>query len=270
MDGLDDAAFLAMDLDRLGRPDLAESFLDDYADFTGDPAPTALRHHYIAYRAFVRTKVACLKYEQGDRTAGDDVNRYADLTLRRLELGSVRMALVGGLPGTGKTTVAGALADGAGAVLLSSDRLRKEMAGLDPLTPSPAGYREQLYSPATTGRVYAELRHRAALLLARGESVVLDASWTSAEQRREAAEVAQATSADLIELRCVAPAEIAATRILTRSPGPSDASAPIATAMAAEADPWPSATDVPTDRPLAESGAIASAAWHHISRRTRP
>jgi len=268
VDGLDDAAFLAMDLDRLGRPDLAEDFLDDYAEFSGDPSPAALRQHYIAYRAFVRTKVACLKYEQGDRSAGDDVKRYADLTLRRLELGSVRMALVGGLPGVGKTTVAGALADGAGAVLLSSDRLRKEMAGLDPLTPAPAGYRDQLYAPAETDHVYAELRRRAALLLARGESVVLDASWTSAEQRRRAIELAQANSAVLVELRCVAPADIAATRILSRSPGPSDASAPIATAMAVDADPWPFATEVPTDGPLAESSTVASSAWHRAVHQT--
>jgi aminoglycoside phosphotransferase family enzyme/predicted kinase len=268
VDGLDDAAFLAMDLDRLGRPELAERFVDDYAEFAGDPAPGALRHHYIAYRAFVRTKVACLKYEQGDLAAGDDVKRYADLTLRRLELGAVRMALVGGLPGAGKTTVAGALADGAGAVVLSSDRLRKEMAGLDPLAPAPAGYREQLYSPAVTDRVYAEMRHRAALLLAMGESVVLDASWTSAEQRRGAVEMARASSAELVELRCIVPPDLAATRIRERAPGPSDASALIAVAMAADAHPWPSATDIPTDTTLAESSTLAESAWRRALRRT--
>jgi aminoglycoside phosphotransferase family enzyme/predicted kinase len=270
VDGLDDAAFLAMDLDRLGSPDLAELFLDDYAEFAGDPAPAALRHHYIAYRAFVRTKVACLRYEQGDRAAGDDVKRDADLTLRHLELGAVRMALVGGLPGAGKTTVAGALADGAGAVLLSSDRLRKELAGLDPLTPAPAGYREQLYAPAATDRVYTEMRRRAALLMARGESVVLDASWTSAEQRRAAVEVARASSAELVELRCVVAPAIAAARVRDRAPGPSDASAPIAAAMATDADPWPSSTDIPTITTLAESSTVASSAWRSAPHRTKP
>lgn len=56
VDGLDDAAFLAMDLEHHGRPDLAAAFLDQYAQFTADPAPASLRHHYVAYRAAVRSR----------------------------------------------------------------------------------------------------------------------------------------------------------------------------------------------------------------------
>lgn len=52
-------AFLAMDLERLGAAALAEQFLAAYADYSGDPAPASLRHHYVAYRAFVRVKIAC-------------------------------------------------------------------------------------------------------------------------------------------------------------------------------------------------------------------
>ena len=61
LDGLDDASFLAMDLERLGAPDLARRFTSWYAEYSGDPAPASLRHHYVAYRAFVRAKVACLR-----------------------------------------------------------------------------------------------------------------------------------------------------------------------------------------------------------------
>lgn len=124
-DGLDDVAFLAMDLERLGRPDLATRFLDAYVEFSGDPAPVYLRHHYIAYRAFVRAKVACLRHEQGDPDAAGTAAQHADLALAHLRNGAVRLALVGGLPGTGKMTVAGGLADRFGAVLLSSDRIRR-------------------------------------------------------------------------------------------------------------------------------------------------
>jgi aminoglycoside phosphotransferase family enzyme len=49
LDGLDDAAFLAMDLQRLGAPALAEQFMAAYAEYSGDPAPASLRHHYVAY-----------------------------------------------------------------------------------------------------------------------------------------------------------------------------------------------------------------------------
>ena len=61
VDGLDDAAFLAMDLERLGAPELAEQFTGWYAEYSGDPAPTSLRHHYAAYRSLVRAKVDFLR-----------------------------------------------------------------------------------------------------------------------------------------------------------------------------------------------------------------
>ena len=65
LDGLDDAAFLGMDLERLGAPDLAARFLGWYVEFAGDPAPPSLLRHYLAYRAYVRTKVACLRDRAG-------------------------------------------------------------------------------------------------------------------------------------------------------------------------------------------------------------
>ncbi|WP_343947317.1 AAA family ATPase, partial [Pseudonocardia zijingensis] len=190
VDGLDDVAFLAMDLERLGRTDLGERFLDDYVEFSGDPAPASLRHHYTAYRAGVRAKVACLRHAQGEPSARAEAVRYATIALHHLRTGSPRLALVGGLPGTGKTTLAGALADRFGAVVLSSDRIRKELAGLAPSTPAGAGFRKGIYTPEHTEELYSELLHRAEQLLGRGESVVLDASWTAAPHRAAAAEIA--------------------------------------------------------------------------------
>jgi aminoglycoside phosphotransferase family enzyme len=261
VDGLDDVAFLAMDLERLDRPDLAEAWLDDYVEFSADPAPSALRHHYVAYRAFVRAKVACLRSLQGDPDAAADAHRYTELAWRHLESGAVRLALVGGLPGTGKTTVAGGLADRAGAVLLSSDRLRKELAGLGPDDDASAPYGESLYSPARTDEVYGELLHRAGALLARGESVVLDASWTRRRHRRAAEELARHTHSDLVLLHCTAPPEMARQRLVTRRRTASDATAAIATALAATADPWPEAGVVLTTGSVADSVDRATALW---------
>ena len=111
VDPLDDMAFLAMDIERLGRADLAERLLAWYAEFSGTPIPDSLRHHYIAYRAFVRAKVACIRAVQGDEGSARDAVTFADLALWHLEAGEVRLILVGGAPGTGKTTVATAVAD---------------------------------------------------------------------------------------------------------------------------------------------------------------
>ncbi|MFC4944928.1 AAA family ATPase [Pseudonocardia sp. GCM10023141] len=261
VDGLDDVAFLAMDLEHLGRADLATQFLDDYVEFSGDDAPTALRHHFIAYRAVVRAKVACLRHAQGDAGAAETAVAYAGLALRHLQCGAVRLALVGGLPGTGKTTLGGALADRFGAVLISSDRLRKEVAGIDPDTPATAAYGEGLYAPERIDATYAELLDRAALLLGRGESVVLDASWTAQRHRDAAVELAHRTHSDLARLHCRATAETAGRRIAMRGHTASDATTPIALAMAEVAQAWPEAVTVPTRGTITESVELASAVW---------
>jgi uncharacterized protein len=262
VDTLDDVAFLAMDLERLGRADLGAIFLDAYAEFSGDPAPTSLRHHYIAYRALVRTKVACLRHDQtGAESDAAAAVRYAELAHAHLRSGAVRLALVGGLPGTGKSTIAGALADRCGAVLVSSDRLRKELAGLDLTDSGTAGYREGLYGVTQTDALYTQLLRRAEALLGRGESVVLDASWTDGRHRAAAATLAAHSFSDLVTLECRAPAEVAAQRIHTRAATPSDATAAIAAAMAAAADPWPDATGVDTTAAIDDCVAHAVTTW---------
>jgi aminoglycoside phosphotransferase family enzyme/predicted kinase len=246
LDGLDDVAFLAMDLERLGVPELGELLLDRYAEYSGDPAPASLRAHYVAYRAFVRVKVACLRHAQGDEAAAGEARAYADIAVRHLRRGEVRLVLVGGLPGSGKTTIAGLLADRLGAVLLSSDRLRKELANLDPTRHAAAPYRAGIYTAEHTERTYTELLRRAEELLSRGESVVLDASWSAAEERELATKVADRTHSTLVPLRCVAPQEVTSARLRTRTGSLSDADPAIADAMSADAAPWPEAATVDT------------------------
>jgi predicted kinase len=259
VDGLDDIAFLAMDLERLGAPELGERLLDRYAEHTADPAPAALREHYLAYRAFVRVKVACLRHGQGDGAAAEEARSYATIVLRHLRHGQVRLVVVGGLPGSGKTTLAGVLADELGAVLISSDRLRKELAGIDPAEHTSAAYRDGIYTPECTARTYDEIVRRAEELLARGESVVLDASWSDAATRKSAQRAAERTRSIAVALRCVAPLPVRELRLRTRSGSLSDADPVIARAMADDADPWPSATDVSTagERDAALTAALS-------------
>nr|MDQ2876375.1 AAA family ATPase [Actinomycetota bacterium] len=265
LDGLDDAAFLAMDLERLGAPELARDFVGWYAEFSGDPAPGSLRHHYVAYRAFVRAKVACIQAAQGEPAAAAQARQLAGIALRHLRAGAVGMALIGGLPGTGKSALAGAVADQLGWTVLSSDRLRKELAGLPPQCSAAAAYGTGIYTPAWTARCYAELLRRAAVLLARGESVILDASWVSAEERVAAAAVAAGAGAELVQLCCTASPELARLRMLTRPASASDADACIARQMSAAMAPWPAATTIDTE--LGGAGeAVPPAAFGDVVR----
>jgi aminoglycoside phosphotransferase family enzyme/predicted kinase len=244
LDGLDDAACLAMDLERLGAPGLAERFTGWYAEFTADPAPPSLHQHYVAYRAFMRAKVAGLRCSQGDQQAAAEARSLAGIALRHLRAGAVTLALVGGLPGTGKSTLARQLADRLGCTVLNSDRIRKELAGITPGQPCRATYGAGIYAPAWTERTYAELLRRAARLLGNGESVIADASWISPQQRSVAAAVAESAAADLVQLRCTAPAALASERMTARTDDPSDADPQIAAEIAAAQAPWPEAVTI--------------------------
>lgn len=260
VDGLDDAAFLAMDLEQLGAPEAAAYFLARYGEYSGDPAPASLWHHYVAYRAFVRAKVALIQAGQGASGARAAARRLASSALRHLRTSAVGLTLVGGPPGSGKSTLSGALADRLGVTLLSSDRMRKELAGIPAEQPATAGYGEGLYTPERTARTYAALLDRAAALLSAGESVVLDATWSDTAQREAARRVADRTCADLVPLRCHVPREVSAARLRARTGGPSDADAAIGAAVAAAEHAWPEAVPVDTGGPLDAAVARAMAA----------
>jgi len=258
LDGLDDAAFLAMDLGRLGASDLAGRFIAWYADYAGDPAPAPLCCHYLAYRAFVRAKVDRLRSRQGDPQAGGLASQLVTMTLRYLRAGTVPLVLIGGLPGTGKSALAGILADQLGCTVLSSDRIRKELAGLPSLQHAAAPYGAGIYTPSWTERTYRELLHRAAQLLSMGEPVIADASWAAAPHRAAAAALAEQASADLVQIRCSAPPGVAASRLSSRTGSPSDAGPQVAAGMAAAWVPWPEALTLATG---AESSARDQAGW---------
>ena len=254
-DVLADVAFLAMDLERLGGADFARTFLDAYAGFSGTTWPASLEHFYVAQRALVRCKVALLR---GDH---DEAHVLLRLALRHLRNGRVRLVLVGGLPGTGKSTVARGLADRFGLTLLRSDAVRKQLHGIAPGTWHPEAFGKGLYDARHTAATYAELLRDARLALTHGESVVLDATWLDPAMRARAAEVAAAAHADLVQLRCTAPDDVARRRVLERALAHadiSDATPEVAERMAATAPPWPDAYVVDTTTPPAETLARAA------------
>ena len=255
-DVLNDVAFLAMDLERLGSPELSRRFLALYRELSGETYPQSLAHHFVAYRAHVRAKVACLRHAQGDRDAAAAASSLLDLTLNHLERGRVVLALVGGLPGTGKSTLAAGIADAREWSVIRSDEVRKDAAGLSHSARAQADYGEGIYRSEITDATYQTLLERAGQALELGESVVLDASWSDARWRTEAGGLAKETTSDLVELRCVAPAEVAAARIRARATAgldPSDATPEVAATMAASANAWPSAETIDTSGTIQQS-----------------
>jgi len=261
VDVLDDVAFLAMDLERLGAPVAAAEFLNDYVAASHHPQPHSLAHHYIAYRAGVRAKVACVRAGQADPEAAAHARALLDIAHRHLERARVRLVLLGGLPGTGKSTIAAELAQRTRWPVLHSDVIRKRLAGVSADTSMAAQYQHGIYRPEHTDATYHEMLTEAHRLLATGQSVILDASWTDIAHRNDAVGVAVGTSSDVVPLTCVAPPEVVADRLAQRGPGSvSDADRHIAEEMAAREHPWHAATVIDTSTTIDESVMRAVAA----------
>ena len=260
-DVLADAAFLAMDIEAHGSAGLGRRMLEIWSRALGEAHPASLADLYVAYRAHVRAKVACLRRAQGDEHAAREARRLHALCLRHLERGRVRLVLIGGAPGTGKSTVAAGLSQRMGWTVLRSDTARRSLLG--PADPTgEAAYGEGRYAPERRAEVYAARIKEAGRRLALGESVILDASWSAALARDRARQVAAATRSELIEIRCEAPAAVGRDRIADRAArgeDPSEATPEIASRLATDADPWPRATTLDTNRSLYETLADALA-----------
>lgn len=251
-DILADVAFLAMDLERLGERDAADHFLAVHRELTDDVYPPSLADFYIAQRALVRLKVALLlpgARSRSDLSRQDDLLHLAE---RHLEAAQPHLTCIGGLPGSGKSTIGTALAARSNAVYLSSDAIRHERAGGIDLTTESA-WGSGRYTAAETEAVYAELRHRAEAALANGYSVVLDASWRDTGHRDEARQAADRAGAVFSEILCEVDERTAYKRVRGTRSGFSEAGVSVRRHMRDAFDPWPTAGVVSTEGDLSAS-----------------
>lgn len=257
VDCTDDAAFLAMDLEFLGRKDLADYFIAEYQRISGDVAPTALVDFYIAYRAVVRAKTDCIRVEQGDQGAADDARSHLDIALDHLRRGTVRLVVVGGGPGTGKTTLAHALAEQLSARVISTDDVRRELQEQGLVTGDAGVLNEGLYSRDNVAAVYDAVLQKAGQALAEGRSVILDGTWRDPAVRQRARDIAAEHHCPTTELACTVPLDEAKERITQRQVTNSDATPQIAEGLADGGADWSDAHLINTRRPLADSVAEA-------------
>ncbi|MFL5333587.1 MAG: AAA family ATPase, partial [Geminicoccaceae bacterium] len=228
IDVLYDLAFLLIDLTEKGHRPAASRLLNGWLERTGDHAGLALLPLFLSLRAAIRAKVLGLAANT-DPTAGlGEARRYLALATGFLDPPPPVLLAIGGGSGTGKTTLARALAadlpgPSPGAVILRSDAIRKALFGRNPTDRLP----HEAYTPEISARVFATIVRRAATCLAAGHSVIADAVYGQPEHRAQIEAVARGRDVPFVGAWLAAPVATLVARVGQRYGDASDADAAV-------------------------------------------
>lgn len=236
-DILYDLGFLLMDLWTRGLRRHANLLLNRYLATDGDVdsqlAGLAALPLFLALRAAIRAKVSNLQPDKQEKHIAA-ARRYLDAACGFLQPAQLELVAIGGLSGTGKSSLARALAASIGrapgAVHLRSDVERKRLYKVAEFARLPA----EAYRPESSAMTYQRLRQMAAATLAAGQSVIIDAAHRKPEQRRAVADIASLGQARFTGLWLEAPTDVLLERVAKRKQDASDAKAAIITAQAQE------------------------------------
>jgi uncharacterized protein len=223
-----DLAFLLMDLWERRHPALANAALNAYLAQANDLGGLALLPLFLSARASVRAHVSLsMAAVQPDPARAAELRRgagdYLESALAFLHPPPPLLVAVGGLSGTGKSSLARALAPGIGpapgAVVLRSDVVRKQLAGVAPTERLPP----DAYSEAVNERVFAELRARAMAVVCAGHATIVDAVHARPHERAAIEDCARRAGVGFVGLWLEAPADVLVERLRRRRGDASDA-----------------------------------------------
>ena len=264
IDLLYDLAFLLMDLEQRDLRPQANLLLNRYFEVAGEEtAALAALPLFLSLRAAIRAKVAAATEvadkdpEHGERLC-EEALRYFAAARSYLRPPPACLLAVGGLSGSGKSSLARLLAPALGAspgaLLLRSDVLRKALFGV----PESERLPPEAYGESAHERVYEAMRRRAAAALSAGHAVILDAVHARPVERAAAEALARERGLAFLGLWLEAPAETLAGRVAARRGDASDAT-PAVVRQQLDYDLGPMAwTRLAADRPLAEVAVAAA------------
>ena len=136
------------------------------------------------------------------------------------------LVLLSGLPGTGKTTFAARLAPGLAALVLESDRVRRDL------------FPRRRYTRKESGSVFAAMRERAEAALGEGRNVIIDATNLRESERSGFLELAKRQRARVVAVRLTAPAATVRARLAEPREGASEANIGVYNRMLGQEEPF--------------------------------
>jgi uncharacterized protein len=235
VDTMYDIAFAVMDLEARGRKDLANRFLNTYAEQTGDWAGLQVLPMYLSRQAYVRAKVTSFLLDDAGissadkaaaaKTAGD----YYRQAWAYTQSHQGKIILMSGLSGAGKSTLGKQIAARVGGVHLRSDAVRKHLGGIPLLSKGD----ESLYTPEMTAKTYQRVLELGAKLAAQGFTVILDAKYDRVALRTAVVDLAQSQSIPIQIVHCTAPEAVLRDRLQQRTGDIADATADLLTSQQA-------------------------------------
>jgi len=225
-DVLYDLAFLLMDLWYRGLGPLANLAANRYFDVAGHDEDFTLLPFFIAVRAAIRAHVIAMQSVDAGVKAQPlraEAQQYLALAHAALKISAPLLVAIGGLSGTGKSTLADALAPHMGpppgARIIESDRIRKALYGAPAETRLPA----VAYKPEVSAKVYAQLADRARRCVAAGVCIVSDAVFERSTDRERMEVVAQSAGVPFRGFWLRSDPSLLRARVAARRGGVSDA-----------------------------------------------
>jgi uncharacterized protein len=228
IDVMSDVAFLFMDLEHAGHPELAWHFLNAWLSKSGDYGGLQVLRLYCVYRAMVRAKVTSIRLaqesneEEKAKTLAEH-HSYVQLALGYTRPRKPMLLITYGVSGSGKSVISAQLADLGGFIHIRSDVERKRLFGIDSLERS-VGKGFDIYTEDATRRCYAAMLDAASIALSAGFPVVVDATFSDSHKRAPFIRLARALECPCHILCFHAKRETLRERVRTRHEAGGDAS----------------------------------------------
>ena len=230
IDVMNDIAFLVMDLQEYGHPELSAVFLNAYLEHTGDYQSLSVLKWYLVYRALVRAKVAVMRARQLNEVQRLSLQQiaparaYIRLAEQMSQSSPRKLWITHGVSGSGKTTGSLQIVEREGAIRIRSDVERKRLFKTSRSNREEHAHGEGMYSPTASEATYKRLYDLAKSILQSGFNVIVDATFLKQADRQRFHFLAESEGAEFRIQDFQAEEETLKQRITKRRSQNSDAS----------------------------------------------